>query len=146
MKLTEQKLRKMIREVLQNEDFGQPIGNWNPGAHHDPNKKSTVGSMKAFGPGYSSKEAQTLVSKNVKQNSKLFKQLKYKIIKGWMDLAKSGHVDFFDIIRGVTTGDIRRAEGNELDLMKSMLMQNHVENAFRRYFKGKKSLPTRKWK
>jgi hypothetical protein len=120
MKLTEQKLRQMIRETIQ--EFSEQR------------------------PGYSSKEAKSIVATNVKQSSKLFKQLKHKLIKGWMDLAKSGHVDFFDIMRGVATGDARRASSNEINFMKSMLSQDNVQDAFRRYFKGKKSLPTRKWK
>lgn len=146
MKLTEQKLRQVIREVIQTEDFGQSVDPTHIGKNYDSNKKSNPNALKMFGPGYSSKEAHSLVSRNVKANSKILKQVKYKLIKGWMDLAKSGHVDFFDIMRGTTTGDIRRASGNEIEFMKSMLSQDNIQDGFRKYFKGRKSMPTRKWK
>ena len=131
MKLTEQKLRQMIRDVIQETGYSDIYGK---------DKDDT----KAYGPGYSSKEAHSLVSTNVKQSSKLFKQLKHKLIKGWMSLAKSGHVDFFDIMRGTTTGDIRRAAGNEIELMKSMLSQDNIQDRFRKYFRGKKGMSSRK--
>jgi len=49
-------------------------------------------------------------------------------------------------MRVVRWGDIRRASGDELNFMKSVLMDERVENGFRRYYKGKKGMPTRKWK
>ena len=55
-----------------------------------------------------------------------------------MNGAKSGAIDFFDIIRGLKTGDIARAHPYETEFLVSVLTRNKVIDRFRSYFDGKK--------
>ena len=140
----------MIREVIK-EAFTVGYAGSNSGVDiersYEPYKKSSgKGTMQISTPGYTSKEARAIVEKLLKQHSKMLKKLKYNLIKDWLQLAKSGKADWFDVNRILSTGDIRRAEGNELEFMQSIMLSDKVENAFRRYYKGKKGMPTRKWK
>jgi len=60
------------------------------------------------------------------------------VIKTWMQGAKSGVIDFFDIIRGLKTGDVSRAHPYEVDFLVSVLTKDKIIDRFRSYFKGKK--------
>ena len=51
-------------------------------------------------PGYSSKEAKNVVDGALKQYSKDLKKLQYRVVKDWMSKAKSGVIDYFDLVRG----------------------------------------------
>ena len=57
--------------------------------------------------------------------------------------AKGGSIDFFDIVRGLKTGDIARAHPYETKFLTSLLTRNKVIDRFRSYFKGKKGKPGR---
>ena len=61
-----------------------------------------------------------------------------KIIKDWMSKAKSGAIDYFDIVRGLQTGDASRAYPFELRFLKGILDRDKIMNRFRSYYKGKK--------
>ena len=65
----------------------------------------------------------------------------HRVIKTWMQGAKSGQIDFFDIIRGLKTGDIKRAHPYEVNFLVSLLTRDKIINRFRSYFKGKKGKP-----
>lgn len=149
MKLTEQKLRQIIREIIEEGGFyGGTMGQPDPdiGKHHDPYKKSSGKGMKAFGPGYSSKEAKSIMEKSIKDYVTILRKAEYKIIKDWLNKAKAGMIDYFDVSTILRSGDVKRAHIEELEFLRKVLLKNKVEDRFRSYLKGKKSLPTRKWK
>ena len=92
-------------------------------------------------PKYSSKEAQVIMDKSVREYAKILRKAEYKIIKDWMTLAKKGIIDYFDIVRGLQTGDFNRAYPFELSFLKGILDRNKIMNRFRQYFGGKKGKP-----
>ena len=89
-------------------------------------------------PGYSSREAKTVVDGALKQYSKDLKKLQYRVIKDWMSKAKSGVIDYFDLVRGFQTGDAKRANPYEVDFLMSVLTKDKIIDRFRKYFGGKK--------
>ena len=89
-------------------------------------------------PGYSSKEAKTVVDGALKQYSKDLKKLQYRVIKDWMSKAKSGVIDYFDLVRGFQSGDAKRANPYEVDFLMSVLSKDKIIDRFRKYFGGKK--------
>ena len=64
--------------------------------------------------------------------------LRYTIIKDWMRKAKAGVIDYFDVVKGLSTGDIKRAKPYEIDFLMKVLDKDKVLNRFRSYFGGKK--------
>jgi len=89
-------------------------------------------------PGYSSKEARTIMDKSVREYAGILRKAEHKIIKDWMSKAKAGVLDFFDINRGITSGDITRAHKEEVDFLHSVLTRDKIIDRFRSYFGGKK--------
>ena len=116
MKISKKQLKEMIREELQNEDW-----------------KS--------GPGWSSKEAKKIMDSSLRDYAKDLRKLQYKVVKDWMRKAKSGVVDYFDVIRGLTTGDIKRAHPYEMEFLQKVLTRDKIIQRFRSYFGGKKGKP-----
>ena len=119
MKLSKQRLKEIIREELQNEDWAsakQP---------------------------YSSKEAKSIMDNSLRNYSKQLKKVQYNVIKDWMSKAKSGVIDYFDVHRGLTQGDARRAHPYESEFLRSVLDRDKIMNRFRSYFGGKKGKPRR---
>ena len=116
----EQKLRKIIREELKKEDFGA--------AHKQL-------------PTWSSKEAKKVVDGGLKMWAKDLRKVEYRVIKDWMSKAKSGVIDYFDIVRGLETGDASRAHPEETRFFKAILDRDKIMNRFRDYFGGKKGKP-----
>ena len=55
-----------------------------------------------------------------------------------MSKAKSGIIDYFDLVRGLTTGDISRAHPYETDFLHKVLTKDKIIDRFRKYFGGKK--------
>ena len=94
-------------------------------------------------PGYSSKEAKTIMDKSMKDYAKILRKAQYQIIKDWMAKAKAGALDYFDISRGVNSGDVTRAYPYEVEFLADILHKDKIIDRFRKYFKGKKSLPAR---
>ena len=89
-------------------------------------------------PKFSSKEAKTIIDNSVRQYATLLRKAEAKIIKDWMSKAKSGVLDYFDIVRGLQTGDASRAYPFELRFLKGILDRDKIMNRFRSYYKGKK--------
>ena len=89
-------------------------------------------------PGYSSKEAKNVVDGALRQYSKDLKKLQYRVIKDWMSKAKSGTIDYFDLVRGMQTGDIARAKPFETKFLMAVLNRDKIMDRFRKYFGGKK--------
>jgi hypothetical protein len=113
MKITKQRLKEIIREELQNEDW-----------------KS--------GPGYSSKEAKNIMDVSLRDYTKKLRKVQYDVVKDWMSKAKSGVMDYFDIVRGLETGNIKRAYPYEIDFLHKVLNKDKIMNRFKSYFGGKK--------
>ena len=122
MKISNKRLREIIREEIQllnEEPFGKT----------------------EFYQGYSSKEAKKVIDDGLKLWAKDLRKVQYRVIKDWMSKAKGGVIDFFDIQRGLTTGDIRRAHPYETKFLKAMLDKDKILDRFRKYFGGKKGKP-----
>jgi len=94
-------------------------------------------------PPFSSMEAKKVVDDALKQYSKELKKLQGKIVKDWMSKAKSGVIDFFDLIRGFQTGSSKRAYPYETDFLMSVLTKDKIIDRFRKYFGGKKAMNNR---
>ena len=117
MKLTKKRLREIIKEELLKEDFGAPYKQL---------------------PTFSSKEAKKVVDDGLRLWAKDLRKVQYRVIKDWMSKAKSGTVDYFDLVRGLETGDIARAKPFETKFLKAVLDRDKIIDRFRKYFGGKK--------
>ena len=89
-------------------------------------------------PPFSSKEAKMVVDDALRKYSKELRKLQGKVVKDWMSKAKSGVIDFFDLVRGFQHGDSRRAYAYEVDFLMSVLTKDKIIDRFRKYFGGKK--------
>ena len=89
-------------------------------------------------PPFSSKEAKMVVDDALRKYSKELRKLQGKVVKDWMSKAKSGVIDFFDLVRGFQHGDSRRAYAYEIDFLMSVLTKDKIIDRFRKYFGGKK--------
>ena len=119
MKLTKQRLKEIIREELQNEDWA---------TEKVP---------------YSSKEAKNIMDSSLRDYAKDLRKVQYRVIKDWMSKAKGGMLDYFDVKRGLTQGDVTRSRPYELEFLRSVLDRDKIMNRFRKYFGGKKAMQNR---
>jgi hypothetical protein len=87
---------------------------------------------------FSSNEAKRIMDNSLKLYAKELRKVQYKVVKDWMSKAKSGVIDFFDIYRGLTHGDIRRAHPYETEFLQKVLTKDKIIDRFRKYFGGKK--------
>ena len=94
-------------------------------------------------PPFSSKEAKMVVDDALRKYSKELRKLQGKVVKDWMSKAKSGVIDFFDLIRGFQTGSSKRAYPYETDFLMSVLTKDKIIDRFRKYFGGKKAMNNR---
>ena len=92
-------------------------------------------------PPFSSKEAKMVVDDALRKYSKELRKLQGKVVKDWMSKAKSGVIDFFDLIRGFNSGDVNRAHTYEIKFLHGLLTKDKISNRFRSYFGGKKGKP-----
>ena len=125
MKISKERLREIIREEIQmlnEEPFGKT----------------------EFYQGYSSKEAKKVIDDGLKLWAKDLRKVQYRVIKDWMSKAKSGIVDYFDLVRGLDTGDIARAHPYETRFLKAVLDRDKIMDRFRKYFGGKKGKQQRR--
>ena len=93
---------------------------------------------------YSSKEAQQVIDGAIRNYAKDLRKLQYRVVKDWMSKAKGGVIDFFDIQRGLTTGDISKAHPYETKFLQSVLTKDKIVDRFRKYFGGKKGKKERR--
>jgi hypothetical protein len=103
-----------------------------------PKRDTKGGDMQTFLQKYSSKEAKAIIDGELKRWSSQLRKFEGKVVKDWMSAAKSGQIDFFDIIRGLKTGDVSRAHPYETQFLVSLLTKDKIVDRFRSYFKGKK--------
>tara|TARA_R110001592_G_scaffold336673_1_gene622325 strand:+ start:228 stop:689 length:462 start_codon:yes stop_codon:yes gene_type:complete len=92
---------------------------------------------------FSSKEAKAVLDSSVKEYAKLLRKAQYKIVKDWMAKAKAGVIDYYDIVRGLKTGDVSRAHTYETDFLFKVLNKDKIVQRFNKYFGGKKSMNQR---
>ena len=145
MKLTKSSLKEMIREVIREEkQLNEDIG-FKPDASIEGNyidyaseKRDTSGGLKMFYQRYSSPEAKKVVEGRLKDYIQQLRKLEGKLVKDWMQGAKSGVIDFFDLMRGFNTGDVRRGHGYEIKFLDGLLSRDKIQDRFRSYFKGRK--------
>ena len=88
--------------------------------------------------GYSSPEAKKIVDGALRQYSKQLRKLQYNLVKDWMSKAKNGVIDYFDIVRGLQSGNVSRAHPYETQFLQSVLTKDKIMDRFRKYFGGKK--------
>ena len=125
MKLTKQRLKEIIKEELEEASSSQ------------------FGGMKTYYNSYSSPEAKKVVEGRLADYIQQLRKLEGKLVKDWMQGAKSGVIDFFDLMRGFNTGDVRRANGYEIKFLDGLLSRDKIQDRFRSYFKGRKGKPRR---
>jgi len=94
-------------------------------------------------PPFSSKEAKMVVDDALRKYSKELRKLQGKVVKDWMDKAKGGVIDFFDLVRGFQSGNSRRAYPYEVEFLMSVLTKDKIIDRFRKYFGGKKAMNNR---
>ena len=120
MKISKKRLKEIIREELQKEDFGSATKQL---------------------PTFSSKEAKKVVDDGLRNWAKDLRKVQYRVIKDWMSKAKNGVIDYFDLVRGLETGDMSRAHPYETKFLKTLLDRDKITDRFRSYFSGKKGKP-----
>ena len=94
-------------------------------------------------PPFSSKEAKMVVDNALRQYSKELRKLQGKVVKDWMSKAKSGVIDFFDLVRGFQHGNMSRAYPYEVEFLMTVLTKDKIIDRFRKYFGGTKAMNNR---
>ena len=94
--------------------------------------------------GFTSKEAKKVIDDGLRIWAQDLRKVQYRVIKDWMSKAKSGVIDYFDLVRGLETGDIARAKPFETKFLKSVLDRDKITDRFRKYFGGKKGKSSRR--
>ena len=94
--------------------------------------------------GFSSPEAKKVIDSELKDWARGLRKVQGKVVKSWMQKAKSGVIDYFDLIRGLTTGDARRAHPYETRFLMSLLTKDKIIDRFRSYYGGKKGKEQRR--
>ena len=87
---------------------------------------------------FSSPEAKKIIDQSLREYAKLLRKAQYKIIKDWMSKAKAGVLDFFDIQKGLSGGDMSRAHQYETEFLRGVLRKDKIIDRFRSYFGGRK--------
>ena len=137
----------MIREVIKEEkQLNEDIGNWvnsDVGKNYNTyaSDKRPEGNLKMFYNSYSSNEAKKIVEGRLAEYIQLLRKLEGKLVKDWMSAAKSGVIDFFDLVRGFNVGDVKRGHQYEIKFLDGLLTRDKIQDRFRSYFKGKKGKP-----
>ena len=147
MKLTKKRIKEIIKEELVNEIGFEPdpdVGK-NDSSYYTAPKRDTSKGFKTFYASYSSNEAKNIVDGKLKDYVKQLRKIEGKLVADWMRAAKSGVIDFFDLVRGFNTGDAKRAYPYEIEFLGGLLEKDKIQDRFRSYFKGKKGKPGRKW-
>jgi len=144
VKISKKRLSEIIREELVNE-----LGGFGHDKHFDitgtslPQPEKKEKGFKTQYKGYSSKEAKKVVDDGLRMWAKDIRKVEGRVVKDWMTKAKSGVMDYFDLVRGLETGDISRAHPEETKFFKALLDRDKIMNRFRSYFGGKKGMRKR---
>ena len=143
MKISKKRLRKIIKEEI-NELGGFAHDRHTSLTGTSSRNKKGKSKNKNFYQGYSSKEAKNVIDKQLKMWAKDLRKTQYRVIKDWMRAAKSGTIDYFDLVRGLKTGDISRAHPYETEFLNKVLTKDKIMDRFRKYFGGKKGKSSRR--
>jgi len=87
---------------------------------------------------FSSREAKQIMDQSLREYAKVLRKAQHKIIKDWMSKAKAGVLDFFDIQKGLSGGDMSRAHQYETEFLRGVLRKDKIIDRFRSYFGGRK--------
>ena len=142
--MNKSEIKTLIRETIEEElnEAGAIGGALDLSSMEDsytaPKRDTSVKNQGVYLQKFSSKEARNIIDGQLKQMAKDLRKVQGRVVKAWMDGAKSGQIDFFDIIRGLKTGDVSRAHQYETDFLVSVLTRDKIIDRFRSYFKGKK--------
>ena len=118
-------LKEIIREVIKEEKKSlNEIGsepNIDVGANYwvKP-ERPKVKNQGVYLQKFSTSEARKIIDGQLKQMAQDLRKVQGRVVRAWMDGAKSGALDFFDIIRGLKTGDIKRAHPYEVNFLVSL--------------------------
>ena len=93
---------------------------------------------------YSSPEAGKIIDGAIRNYAKELRKVQYNVVKDWMSKAKSGVIDYFDIVRGLQTGDVTKAHPYETQFLNKVLNKDKIIQRFRQYFGGKKGKRSRR--
>lgn len=139
MKISKERLKEIIREEYIKElgAFDTPSYTSLEAPSAINTDKKSDGARKDY-QGFSSKEAKNIIDKELKDWAKKLRKVQGKVVKSWMQKAKAGHIDYFDLVRGFKTGDARRAHSYETDFLFALLNKDKIIDRFRSYFGGKK--------
>ena len=138
---SQKEAEKIAKQMKQKDRYGKyqavSVKKWNQAKPGNKIKEDFGMAAKQL-PSFSSKEAKTIIDSSIRQYATLLRKAEAKIIKDWLTKAKSGVLDYFDIVRGLETGDASRAYPFELKFLKGILDRDKIMNRFRSYYKGKK--------
>ena len=151
MKISKKRLQEIILEEMENvskenlDELGTAVnidlgGNFEP---HPKRKDRDSKNQGVFLQKFSNPEARKIIDGQLKQMAQDLRKVQGRVVRAWMDGAKSGALDFFDIIRGLKTGDIKRAHPYEVNFLVSLLTRDKIIDRFRSYFRGKKGKASR---
>ena len=129
-----------LKDILN--EFGKDI-NYDLGSPSGIKTDKKSGNPEHY-QGFSSKEAKKIIDGGLKLWAKDLRKTQYRVIKDWMSKAKSGVIDYFDLVRGMQTGDIARAKPFETKFLMSVLNRDKIMDRFRKYFGGKKGKQQRR--
>tara|TARA_Y100000004_G_scaffold190416_1_gene247516 strand:+ start:62 stop:661 length:600 start_codon:yes stop_codon:yes gene_type:complete len=132
------KIRKVVKEGTCGYGIDGKLGEEPAGPHLIKKKEEKLDETWDSPQPYSSKEAKIVIDNALKNYAKELRKVQYKVIKDWMSKAKSGVIDYFDLQRGLTTGDVKRAHPYETEFLHKVLTKDKIINRFRKYFGGKK--------
>ena len=93
---------------------------------------------------YSSPEAKKVIDGAIRNYAKDLRKVQYRVVKDWMSKAKSGVIDYFDVVRGLQTGDVKKAHPYETEFLNKVLNKDKIVDRFRKYFGGKKGKKDRR--
>ena len=146
MKISKQILKEIIKEELVKElgGFSTPSYTSLTGTSSANKKAVASGTSREHYQGYSSKEAKEVIDKELKDWAKKLRKVQGKVVKSWMQKAKAGVIDYFDLVRGFKTGDVRRAHSYETDFLFALLNKDKIIDRFRSYYGGKKGKRVRR--
>jgi len=116
------RIRRIVKEEKLTEDFGMSARQMQP---------------------FSSREAKSVLDRSVRDYAKILRKAQGQVVKDWLSKAKAGVIDYYDIVRGLQTGDFSRAYPYETKFLFSVLNKDKIIKRFEKYFGGKKSMNNR---
>ena len=148
MKISKKRLRKIIKEEILKEagSFTHDVYTDLTGGDYPKSKAPGGKGSQEHYQGFSSKEAKNVIDKELKMWAKDLRKVQYRVIKSWMSKAKAGVIDYFDLVRGMQTGDIARAKPFETKFLMAILNRDKIMDRFRKYYGGKKGKSNRRKK